>query len=191
MRVPVPGGHRACADPGGPQARRGKHRRVGERLRIETFSGFGERQQCIGHGRCRARQVCGEKRAADLRRDAGLLFMAGLHGRVRSAGTRDCAGAGAGDAAPGRELRRITKREMHRRSGAAAGERSAFSATGRGEPGGVGAESRKEDYYDLPALRAHHSGGLEGVWHAARGGASQRVLGAAFGRAELCIRARL
>ena len=38
VRIPVPGGHRARADPGGPPARRGKHWRVGERLRIEAVS---------------------------------------------------------------------------------------------------------------------------------------------------------
>ncbi len=37
----------------------------------------------------------------------------------------------------------------------------------------------EEDRVDLPALRAHDSGRLEGVRHAARGGASQRVSGAA------------
>ncbi len=65
----------------------------------------------------------------------------GCMGGVRSAGTRDCAGAGAGDAAPRRELRRAAQGKMHRRPGAAAGQRSALPATGGGEPRGVGAES--------------------------------------------------
>ncbi len=101
----------------GLQTRRGEYRSVGERLRIQVILGLGTRQQCAGHEHYGARQVCGEERTAGFRWNAGVLLVAGLHGRVRSAGSRNCAGACACDAAPGRELRRIAKRKMHRRSG--------------------------------------------------------------------------
>ena len=58
----------------------------------------------------------------------------GCMGAYDPQGTRDCAGAGAGDAASGRELRRAAQGKVHWRSGAAAGQRSGLSATGRGEP---------------------------------------------------------
>ena len=50
----------------------------------------------LGISADRARQVRREECAAHLRRHAGILFMAGLHGRLRSQGPRDCAGAGRG-----------------------------------------------------------------------------------------------
>ncbi len=56
--------------------------------------------------------------------------MAGLHGLVRSAGPRDRAVAGAGAATPGRDVRRAAQGEVHGRSGAPAGQRSAVFADG-------------------------------------------------------------
>ena len=47
------------------------------------------------------------------------------------------------------------------------------------EPRNAGAEQSEENRLHLPALRAHHSGRLEGVRHAAGDRASQRVSGSA------------
>ncbi len=55
---------------------------------------------------------------------AGVLPVAGLHGRLRSQGTRDYRRLCARDGAPGHQLRRAEEGEVHGRSGAAAGQRS-------------------------------------------------------------------
>ena len=57
----------------------------------------------------RARQVHPEARVADLRRHAGILPVAGLHGRLRSAGPRDRRIVRASDAAPRHHFRRARK----------------------------------------------------------------------------------
>ena len=56
-----------------------------------------------------------------LRRHAGVLSVAGLHGCLRSAGPRDRRFVCAGDAASQCQLRCAAQRKMHRRSGAAFG----------------------------------------------------------------------
>ena len=66
-----------------------------------------------------------------LRRHAGILPVAGLHGRVRSAGPRDRAGAGARAAPCRRDLRRAAQGEVHGRSGAPPGQRPGILAGGR------------------------------------------------------------
>ena len=52
-----------------------------------------------------------------------------------------------------------------------------FEQLAEREPGSSGAEQGEEDRLDLPALRPHHPGRLEGVRNTARGRASQRVSG--------------
>ncbi len=113
LRIPMPGGHRAPAHHRGLAARRREHRRMAGRARGKAFSGFGARLECAGHQRHGARQICREKCLAALRRNAGILPMAGLHGRLRSQGPRDYSVAGRGDEAPRSDLRRAAQGEMH------------------------------------------------------------------------------
>ena len=133
----------------------------------------------LGFAAERAAEVHREERAADLRRHAGILPVAGLHGRVRSAGPRDRAGAGARAAARGRHLRRAAEGEVHGRSGAPAGQRPGVHAGGGGEHRNAAGGEGQEDGVDLPALRAHHRHGLAGGRRHLRDRASQRVAGAA------------
>ncbi len=102
--------------------------------------------------------------AADLRWHAGILPVAGLHGRLRSARTRNRAGAGEGAAPSRHHFRRAAKGEMQRRPHAAARQRSACSRSWPRRTSSICAKaSVKKAGLDLPALRAHHRRGLEGI----------------------------
>ena len=74
-----------------------------DELRHQAVPQPGAQRQRAGLRRQRAPEVHREERAAALRRHAGILPVAGLHGRVRSAGPRDRAGAGARAAPCGRD----------------------------------------------------------------------------------------
>ncbi len=136
----------------GPAARRGQHWRMGRQSRREALSCSRTRQQRAGPKRDGARQVHREECAAHLRRNARILFVARLHGRLRSARPRDCAGSRARDAASRRHLRRSPQRKVHRRSGAAPGQRSALSATGRSQPRSTGPIQNQENNLDLSRI---------------------------------------
>ena len=136
---------------------------VGRRLRHQAVPEPGAQRQRAGLRRRRAAEVHREERAAHLRRHAGVLPVAGLHGRVRSAGPRDRAGAGARAAPCRRHLRRAAQGEVHRRSGAPPGQRSGVLAGGRSQHRNAARRQGGQDGFDLPALRAHHRHGLARV----------------------------
>ena len=68
-----------------------------------------------------------------------------------------------GAAPPGRDVRRAAQGEMHGRSGAAVGQRSAVPADGRGEHRAAEIGQGDQAALHLPALRAHYRRGLEGI----------------------------
>ena len=115
----------------------------------------------------------------DLRRLAGVLPVAGLHGLLRSAGPRDRAGAGraccATWASPSACCARRSAPATRRAAWATTCSSSSWpSSTSEQLRRGEGAE----DGLHLPALRPHHRDGLEGVRRHLRDRASQRIAGA-------------
>ena len=82
------------------------------------------------------------------------------------------------DAAPGNHLRRSAKREVHGRSGPAAGQRSGVPAARRIESRNAEAEQDGQDRLHLPALRPHDFDRLAGVRPSPAHRTSQRISGA-------------
>ena len=111
----------------GAAARRDQHRRVGRPVRDKAVPGAREERQRTGTAGERARQVhqgaAGGAAFSHLRRLAGVLPVAWVHGRVRPQGTGDYRRFCTRDDLPRDQLRRSEEGKMHGRSGTAVGER--------------------------------------------------------------------
>ncbi len=160
VRVPVSGGHRTRSHDRRLKAWRGEYRQVGRPLRDQAVPGAGTQRQRAGIHRERARQVRRQGTLADFRRLTGVLSVAGLHGRVRSAGPGNHRVVCARDGTPGNVLWCAAQGTLHRRSGTQAGQRPAVRSTGGDEFGWIKTGQGVEDRLHLPALRADDFGGL-------------------------------
>jgi hypothetical protein len=152
----VPGGDSASAADRRPAARRGEHGGVGERARRQAVPQPGAPRQPARLRAGRTAAVHREKRIAVFRWLAGILPLARLHGRLRSAGQGNRAGAGPPAAPCRRHLRRAAQGEMHRRSGAPPGQRSGGGAVGGIQYRNAARGQGRPHGLHLPALRAHH-----------------------------------
>ena len=110
-----------------------------------------------------------------LRRLAGILPVAGLHGLLRSARARDHPVVDRGVPLLGVTFGVLQEGEVHGRSGAAAWQRLSVHRTRREQPRADQGVECHEDDVDLPALRADDRRGLEGGRRRRPDRASQRV----------------
>ena len=136
---------------------------VGGRVRHQAVPEAGAQRQRARLRRRRAQKFIEKNAIADLRRHAGVLPVARLHGLLRSAGPRDRAGAGARAALPRRHLRRAAQGEVHGRSGAAPRQRPAVPAAGRGQYGAAPAAKVRKMVSICPHCVRTIGDGLEGV----------------------------
>ncbi len=144
----------------------------------DLFLNLERHGNALGFAHAEREKFIEKNASALLRRLAGLLPVDGLHGVIRSAGPRDRAGLRARAEASRHHVRRAQAREVYGRPGAAARQRLPVRRAGAGEPRADAAAQREEAGLDLPALRAHHPRGLEGVRRGLRDRASQRTAGA-------------
>ena len=180
LRVSMSGGGSALAADRRPAARRGEHRQVGRRPRRAAVPQPGAPRQRAGLRRERAPGSSSRRSGLPLYDGSQeYCLWLGCMGAYDPAGPRDRARPGARAPPRGRDVRRAAQGKVYRRSRPPPGQRPGGFAGGRSQHRDAARGQGGQDGVDLPALRAHHRHGLEGIRRGVRDRASQRAAGPA------------